>query len=96
MPEDEPERDGKIGRAHGQRREKRSRIGEHKVPERHAQRLGHAVGREDGDLFFDHPLVAQALEAAEAIAEGNLTRPIKVDGSDEAGRPAAAWELPCR
>ena len=30
--------------------------------------------------------IAQALEAAEAIAEGNLTRPIKVDGSDEAGR----------
>ena len=30
--------------------------------------------------------ITQALEAAEAIAEGNLTRPIKVDGSDEAGR----------
>ncbi|MGC5699922.1 methyl-accepting chemotaxis protein [Pseudomonas sp. NFXW11] len=30
--------------------------------------------------------IANALNAAEQIAEGNLTRPIKVDGSDEAGR----------
>ncbi|MDY7530505.1 methyl-accepting chemotaxis protein [Pseudomonas sp. Bout1] len=30
--------------------------------------------------------IAQALEAAEEIAEGNLTRPIKVEGNDEAGR----------
>ncbi|AAY95898.1 methyl-accepting chemotaxis protein [Pseudomonas protegens Pf-5] len=30
--------------------------------------------------------IANALGAAEEIAEGNLTRPIKVDGSDEAGR----------
>ena len=30
--------------------------------------------------------LAQALEAAEAIAEGDLTRPIKAHGSDEAGR----------
>ncbi|WP_339532188.1 methyl-accepting chemotaxis protein [Pseudomonas mucidolens] len=30
--------------------------------------------------------IALALEAAETIAEGNLTRPIKVDGTDEAGR----------
>nr|WP_026078073.1 methyl-accepting chemotaxis protein [Pseudomonas sp. PAMC 26793] len=30
--------------------------------------------------------IAQALDAAEEIAEGNLTRPIKVDGNDEAGR----------
>ncbi|KAA0949096.1 methyl-accepting chemotaxis protein [Pseudomonas sp. ANT_H14] len=30
--------------------------------------------------------IAQALSAAEDIAEGNLTRPIKVDGDDEAGR----------
>ena len=30
--------------------------------------------------------IANALSAAEEIAEGNLTRPIKVDGSDEAGR----------
>lgn len=30
--------------------------------------------------------IANALEAAEAIAEGNLTRPITVDGEDEAGR----------
>ncbi|MFV3015853.1 MCP four helix bundle domain-containing protein, partial [Pseudomonas sp. KHB2.9] len=29
--------------------------------------------------------IAQALDAAEEIAEGNLTRPIKVDGHDEAG-----------
>ena len=29
-----------------------------------AQCLGHAVRREDGHLFFDHPLVAQALEPA--------------------------------
>ena len=34
--------------------------------------------------------IAQALEAAEEVAEGNLTRPIKVDGSDEAGRLLAA------
>ncbi|POA22078.1 methyl-accepting chemotaxis protein [Pseudomonas sp. FW300-N1A1] len=30
--------------------------------------------------------IAKALNAAEAIAEGNLTRPITVDGTDEAGR----------
>jgi len=30
--------------------------------------------------------IANALSAAEAIAEGNLTRPITVDGEDEAGR----------
>ena len=30
--------------------------------------------------------IANALSAAEAIAEGNLTQPITVDGSDEAGR----------
>nr|WP_095078078.1 methyl-accepting chemotaxis protein [Pseudomonas sp. Irchel s3h17] len=30
--------------------------------------------------------IANALNAAEAIAEGNLTRPITVDGTDEAGR----------
>ncbi|MDP9533294.1 methyl-accepting chemotaxis protein [Pseudomonas protegens] len=30
--------------------------------------------------------IANALSAAEEIAEGNLTRPIKVDGNDEAGR----------
>ncbi len=30
--------------------------------------------------------IANALSAAEDIADGNLTRPIKVDGSDEAGR----------
>jgi len=30
--------------------------------------------------------IAQALSAAEEIAEGNLTRPIKVEGEDEAGR----------
>ncbi|QDG58273.1 methyl-accepting chemotaxis protein [Pseudomonas sp. NIBRBAC000502773] len=34
--------------------------------------------------------ISQALEAAEEVAEGNLTRPIKVDGSDEAGRLLAA------
>ncbi|CRM63875.1 MULTISPECIES: methyl-accepting chemotaxis protein [Pseudomonas] len=34
--------------------------------------------------------IAQALEAAEEVAEGNLTRPIKVDGNDEAGRLLAA------
>ncbi len=34
--------------------------------------------------------ISQALSAAEEIAEGNLTRPIKVDGSDEAGRLLAA------
>jgi methyl-accepting chemotaxis protein len=36
--------------------------------------------------------IASALEAAETIAEGNLTRPIKVDGSDEAGRLLLAME----
>lgn len=30
--------------------------------------------------------IANALDAAEEIAKGNLTRPITVDGSDEAGR----------
>ncbi|MFC6300652.1 HAMP domain-containing protein [Pseudomonas sp. CCM 7893] len=30
--------------------------------------------------------ISQALSAAEEIAEGNLTRPIKVEGEDEAGR----------
>ncbi|MBC2654756.1 methyl-accepting chemotaxis protein [Pseudomonas sp. MSSRFD41] len=30
--------------------------------------------------------IAKALEAAEEIAEGNLTRPVQADGSDEAGR----------
>jgi len=30
--------------------------------------------------------IAQALNAAEEIADGNLTRPINVDGNDEAGR----------
>ncbi|BAQ72175.1 histidine kinase, HAMP region, chemotaxis sensory transducer HAMP region: chemotaxis sensory transducer [Pseudomonas sp. Os17] len=30
--------------------------------------------------------IANALSAAEEIAEGNLTRPIRIDGSDEAGR----------
>ena len=34
--------------------------------------------------------IAQALEAAEEVAEGNLTRPITVDGNDEAGRLLAA------
>ena len=34
--------------------------------------------------------IAQALDAAEEIADGNLTRPIKVDGDDEAGRLLAA------
>ncbi len=34
--------------------------------------------------------IANALGAAEAIAEGNLTRPITVDGQDEAGRLLAA------
>jgi len=34
--------------------------------------------------------IAQALEAAEEVAEGNLTRPIKIDGNDEAGRLLAA------
>ncbi|MDB6141143.1 MAG: mcpB 1, partial [Pseudomonas sp.] len=34
--------------------------------------------------------IALALEAAEGIADGNLTRPIKVDGKDEAGRLLAA------
>ncbi|MEJ5060346.1 methyl-accepting chemotaxis protein [Pseudomonas sp. MYb330] len=34
--------------------------------------------------------IANALSAAEQIAEGNLTRPIKVDGEDEAGRLLAA------
>lgn len=36
--------------------------------------------------------IAQALAAAEEIADGNLTRPIKVDGSDEAGRLLAAMK----
>ncbi|PQZ92602.1 methyl-accepting chemotaxis protein [Pseudomonas trivialis] len=34
--------------------------------------------------------IAQALEAAEEVAEGNLTRPIKAEGNDEAGRLLAA------
>ncbi|KPG89120.1 chemotaxis protein [Pseudomonas sp. RIT-PI-q] len=34
--------------------------------------------------------IANALSAAEEIAEGNLTRPITVDGQDEAGRLLAA------
>ncbi|MEX3775145.1 methyl-accepting chemotaxis protein [Pseudomonas sp. MYb118] len=34
--------------------------------------------------------IANALSAAETIAEGNLTRPITVDGQDEAGRLLAA------
>ncbi|AZF03256.1 Methyl-accepting chemotaxis sensor/transducer protein [Pseudomonas sp. R5-89-07] len=34
--------------------------------------------------------ISQALEAAEEVAEGNLSRPIKVDGNDEAGRLLAA------
>ena len=34
--------------------------------------------------------ISLALEAAEAVAEGNLTRPINVDGNDEAGRLLAA------
>lgn len=34
--------------------------------------------------------IANALNAAEEIAEGNLTRPITVDGADEAGRLLAA------
>lgn len=36
--------------------------------------------------------IAQALAAAEEIAEGNLTRPITVDGNDEAGRLLAAMK----
>ncbi|MCD5974875.1 methyl-accepting chemotaxis protein [Pseudomonas sp. CDFA 550] len=36
--------------------------------------------------------IASALEAAETIAEGNLTRPIKADGTDEAGRLLAAMQ----
>jgi methyl-accepting chemotaxis protein len=36
--------------------------------------------------------LAQALSAAEEIAEGNLTRPIKVEGTDEAGRLLAAMQ----
>lgn len=36
--------------------------------------------------------IAAALEAAETIAEGNLTRPIKVDGTDEAGRLLVAMQ----
>lgn len=36
--------------------------------------------------------IAFALEAAETIAEGNLTRPIKVDGTDEAGRLLLAMQ----
>lgn len=34
--------------------------------------------------------ISKALEAAETIAEGNLTQPIHVDGEDEAGRLLAA------
>jgi methyl-accepting chemotaxis protein len=34
--------------------------------------------------------ISQALSAAETIAEGNLTHPVKVDGTDEAGRLLAA------
>ncbi|MCS3512934.1 methyl-accepting chemotaxis protein [Pseudomonas grimontii] len=34
--------------------------------------------------------ISQALEAAEEVAEGNLTRPIRIDGNDEAGRLLAA------
>ena len=34
--------------------------------------------------------ISKALDAAETIAEGNLTQPIHVDGSDEAGRLLAA------
>jgi len=34
--------------------------------------------------------ISQALHAAEEIAEGNLTRPITVEGNDEAGRLLAA------
>ena len=36
--------------------------------------------------------IASALEAAETIAAGNLTRPIKVDGTDEAGRLLLAMQ----
>jgi methyl-accepting chemotaxis protein len=36
--------------------------------------------------------IAAALDAAETIAEGNLTRPIKVDGTDEAGRLLLAMQ----
>lgn len=36
--------------------------------------------------------IAAALEAAETIAEGNLTRPIKADGTDEAGRLLMAMQ----
>ena len=36
--------------------------------------------------------IAAALTAAEQIAEGNLTRPITVDGTDEAGRLLAAMQ----
>ncbi|MFJ4141813.1 methyl-accepting chemotaxis protein [Pseudomonas sp. NPDC089734] len=36
--------------------------------------------------------ISAALSAAETIAEGNLTRPIKVDGTDEAGRLLQAME----
>ncbi|WP_411380109.1 methyl-accepting chemotaxis protein [Pseudomonas sp. MPB26] len=36
--------------------------------------------------------IALALEAAETIAEGNLTRPIQVDGTDEAGRLLLAMQ----
>ncbi|RRV04834.1 methyl-accepting chemotaxis protein [Pseudomonas sp. v388] len=36
--------------------------------------------------------IAAALNAAEHIAEGNLTRPITVDGTDEAGRLLAAMQ----
>jgi methyl-accepting chemotaxis protein len=36
--------------------------------------------------------IAAALDAAETIAEGNLTRPIKVHGTDEAGRLLLAMQ----
>lgn len=36
--------------------------------------------------------IAAALEAAETIADGNLTRPIKVEGTDEAGRLLVAMQ----
>ncbi len=36
--------------------------------------------------------ISAALHAAETIAEGNLTRPIEVDGSDEAGRLLLAMQ----
>ena len=36
--------------------------------------------------------IAAALDAAETIADGNLTRPIKVEGTDEAGRLLVAMQ----